>query len=95
MLDECTCLTRNIIVGTIEMDEGFSYSAEQKIQLVIRDSGQGFNLEEAYSRRGTTKGLGLDSMKERIELSGGSLDIESVEGKGTNIYASWPLGQNG
>jgi signal transduction histidine kinase len=67
---------------------------DQAIQLVIRDRGQGFNSEEAYSRKGAAKGLGLDSMKERTELSGGSLDIESVEGKGTTVCASWPLGQN-
>ncbi len=65
--------------------------AEQKIQLVIRDSGHGFNLEEAYSRKGTTKGLGLDSMRERIELSGGSFSIESSKGAGTVIRATWLL----
>ena len=72
----------------------FLRKTDQAIQLVIRDRGQGFNSEEAYSRKGATKGLGLDSMKERTELSGGSLDIESVEGKGTTISASWPLGRN-
>jgi signal transduction histidine kinase len=29
-------------------------------------------------------------MKERAELSGGLFNIESVEGKGTVIRASWP-----
>ncbi len=68
--------------------------AKQNIELVIRDSGQGFDLREAYSRKGTAKGLGLDSMRERAELSGGSFNIESAEGKGTTIFASWPLGRN-
>lgn len=67
---------------------------DQAIQLVIRDSGHGFNLEEAYSRKGAAKGLGLDSMRERTELSGGSFNIEAAEGKGTTIFASWPLGWN-
>ncbi len=62
---------------------------KQYIQLVIRDSGQGFDLEEVYSRKGTTKGLGLDSMRERIELSGGSFSIESSKGAGTVIRATW------
>ena len=65
--------------------------AEQAIQLVIRDSGQGFDLEEASSRKGSAKGLGLDSMRERAELSGGSFLIESSKGAGTVIRASWPL----
>ncbi len=62
---------------------------KKEIRLVIRDSGQGFDLEEAYSRQGTTKGLGLDSMRERIELSGGFFSIESSRGAGTVIQATW------
>ncbi len=65
--------------------------ATQRIELVIRDNGQGFDLKEAYSRTGTTKGLGLDSMRERIELSGGSFLIESSKESGTVIQATWLL----
>jgi PAS domain S-box-containing protein len=63
------------------------------IKLVIRDYGQGFDLLEAQSRKGTSQGMGLKSMKERTELSGGSFAIESAEGKGTIIRASWPLSE--
>jgi PAS domain S-box-containing protein len=59
---------------------------EGMIELVIKDNGIGFDLEEA-----PRKGLGLSSMKERIELSGGSFTIESATGTGTIIRASWPL----
>jgi len=69
----------------------FLRKTDQAIHLVISDRGQGFNLEEVCSRKGVTKGLGLDSMKERAELLEGSFDIKSVEGKGTTICASWPL----
>jgi len=69
----------------------FLRKTDQKVQLVIRDSGQGFDLEETYSRKGTARGLGLDSMRERTELSGGSFSIESNKGKGTTIRASWGL----
>jgi signal transduction histidine kinase len=61
------------------------------IELIIRDSGHGFNLEEAFSRKGTARGLGLDSMRERVELSGGSFSIESKKGAGTVIRATWSL----
>jgi PAS domain S-box-containing protein len=63
----------------------------QAMELIIRDSGQGFDLEEAFSRKGTARGLGLDSMRERVELSGGSFIIESRKGAGTVIRATWPL----
>ncbi len=69
----------------------FLQKTKQAIYLVIRDNGQGFDLSKAQSPSGTTQGLGLKSMRERIELSGGSFAIESAEAKGTAIRASWPL----
>jgi len=63
---------------------------ERAIQLVIGDNGQGFDPRETHSRSGTTRGLGLVGMQERVELSGGSFAIESSLGKGTVIRASWP-----
>ncbi len=59
------------------------------IELVIRDSGQGFDPEEAYSSKGGSKGLGLNSMRERTELSGGSFSVDSSKGGGTVITATW------
>jgi signal transduction histidine kinase len=64
---------------------------DEAIELGIQDNGQGFHLEKAYSRKGTVRGLGLDSMRERVELSGGSFSIEASKGAGTAIRASWPL----
>jgi PAS domain S-box-containing protein len=64
---------------------------DQAIELVIRDNGQGFDLSRTKAPEGATHGLGLESMRERTELSGGSLVIESTQGKGTMIRASWPI----
>ncbi|MBI4765966.1 MAG: response regulator [Deltaproteobacteria bacterium] len=58
---------------------------KSRIELTVRDNGQGFNLDT--SRRG----LGLSTMRERTELSGGSFDLESAIGEGTFVRASWPL----
>ena len=66
---------------------------DDRMELIVQDSGQGFNLEKARSKETTKRGLGLASMRERTELSGGSFDIESTEGKGTIIRASWPIEQ--
>jgi len=60
------------------------------IELILEDNGQGFNLEKVLNSESTGRGLGLSSMRERIEFSGGSFAIESAEGKGTIIHASWP-----
>jgi signal transduction histidine kinase len=60
---------------------------DDRIELVIGDNGIGFDMESIK------KGLGLGSMRERAELSGGAFGIESVKGKGTVIRASWPIEQ--
>jgi signal transduction histidine kinase len=62
------------------------------IELAVRDNGQGFDMEKIFSMESYRKGLGLGSMRERTELSGGSFTIESIQGKGTTIRASWPAG---
>jgi len=51
--------------------------------LTIQDNGQGFDVEKAK------KGLGLESMRERVELSGGDFQIASTIGQGTTIRAFW------
>lgn len=53
--------------------------------VTIRDDGIGFDVE----RVGT--GLGLLGMRERAELVGGSLDIESTPGAGTTVHGRFPL----
>jgi signal transduction histidine kinase len=65
--------------------------ADNRMELILQDNRQGFNLEQALFQKSSEKGLGLLSMKERTELSGGSFAIESTEGKGTTIRVSWPI----
>ena len=67
----------------------FLAKEDGSIQLVIEDNGQGFDLAEIDSVKGT-RGLGLGSMKERVDLSGGVFDIVSHPGEGTTIQARWP-----
>ena len=64
---------------------------EDRIEFIIQDHGQGFDLNAVYSLKSSEKGLGLAGMKERTILSGGSMSIESTQGRGTTIRASWPV----
>ncbi|MEW6444092.1 MAG: PAS domain S-box protein [bacterium] len=64
-------------------------NVDSRIELAVQDNGRGFDVEEASGR--TKKGLGLLSMRERTELSGGFFHIASAAGKGTTIRAFWPL----
>jgi PAS domain S-box-containing protein len=63
------------------------YATEEEVQLAVRDSGAGFNVEEAKKN----PGLGLVSMQERAHLVHGSFSVESKPGKGTRIFAAVPL----
>ena len=62
-----------------------------ELELSIQDNGRGFDLPEVRSVESPQRGLGLSSMRERAEHSGGSLSIESAKGKGTLIRVSWPI----
>jgi len=62
-----------------------------RIEMAIEDNGLGFDLDNVLSVESPKRGLGLASMKERTELSGGSFSIESKKGAGTTVRASWPL----
>lgn len=64
---------------------------DHSIDLMIRDDGQGFDVERTLSIENSRWILGLSSMKERSALSGGSFRIESEIGKGTAVRVSWPM----
>ncbi len=61
-----------------------------KIELSVRDNGQGFDVNKVLSEEDSRRGLGLTRMKERTIHSGGTFTIDSAKGKGTVIRASWP-----
>jgi signal transduction histidine kinase len=61
------------------------------IEFSIEDDGKGFDSAGLGSMDSFNNGLGLQSMRERAELSGGAYDIESAPGKGTRICVRWPL----
>jgi two-component system sensor kinase len=64
--------------------------AEQGLRLTIDDNGCGFDTG-ALNAQGGGRGLGLAGIRERLSLIGGELDIESVIGGGTTIFAKIPL----
>jgi signal transduction histidine kinase len=58
---------------------------------MIEDNGKGFDLKQVARNYDISvlEGLGLMSMRERAELTGGILRIRTESGKGTSIIASW------
>jgi signal transduction histidine kinase len=57
------------------------------ILLTVRDSGVGFNVEEAIKDHG----IGLISMRERVSLVKGTISIASKPTAGTEINVRIPL----
>ena len=69
------------------------------VRLEVRDWGRGFDPTRVTSRGGPGERVGLSSMRERIALLGGGLEIRSEPGGGTSVVAEVPLpakrGENG
>jgi PAS domain S-box-containing protein len=63
------------------------HGTSSEIQLTVNDQGVGFNEQDAMGGRG----LGLISMRERMQLVGGAFSIESKPGGGTTIRARVPI----
>ncbi len=61
-----------------------------RLQLIVEDDGLGFELDDIP----VAEKLGILGMRERVELLGGSLSIESRLGYGTSINARLPLKQS-
>ncbi len=60
------------------------------VSLAVIDNGKGFDAGGILHGDGGT-GVGLLSIKERGELAGGTVNIESAVGRGTRLYVVVPL----
>ena len=61
------------------------------LQLTIDDNGDGFDLAEKLGTPSKYGSLGIPSMRERLSMIGGTLEIESSEGIGTTVFARIPI----
>ena len=59
------------------------------IRLEVADNGKSFPVKKVLQAK--TKRLGLVGMRERVEMVGGSLTIESTPSKGTTVRAEIPF----
>lgn len=67
----------------------------RQIELELADRGCGFDVTAVAQRGDGLRGLGLASMRDRTELSGGSFVLSSSPGGGTRLRATWPLSGDG
>ncbi len=65
---------------------------ERDIALMeVSDDGVGFNQQEANAKKETDGSLGLDTLRERVELVNGAMRLDSSPGKGTKLTVLAPL----
>ena len=61
------------------------------VAAVVEDDGRGFDADRDSNGTGATQSLGILGMRERMELVGGTLTIDSAPGRGTSVIARVPL----
>ncbi|MDN5279099.1 MAG: two-component system, NarL family, sensor histidine kinase DegS [Clostridiales bacterium] len=64
---------------------------KNKLSVVLKDDGKGFDVAEVKKNYGSLKKLGLKSMEERVRLAGGEFSIVSGVGDGTVVSFWVPL----
>jgi signal transduction histidine kinase len=64
----------------------------KRVCMTIGDDGKSFDVERVLHTRGNGR-LGLLGMRERVEMVGGNLVVESTPQKGTTIQVQIPLGK--
>jgi len=64
---------------------------DDDVHIMVSDDGVGFDADELKSRKITTGGFGLFSLRERLANIGGNMDVRSKKGKGTTVTLTVPL----
>jgi signal transduction histidine kinase len=73
---------RHSDAGRIEVE---LTGAPSSVALTITDDGEGFDADKVNT------GLGLTSMRERVETVGGTLEIHTTRGSGTRVKVTVPI----
>lgn len=61
---------------------------EDAVRLSVEDNGSGFEVNEVLAAR---KGIGLSTLRERVEMLGGQAQIDSASGRGTKVSLVIPV----
>ena len=64
------------------------------LEAEVEDNGCGFDFQEVSNRGDNMIGYGLKSMRERVEIIGGSFSLYSLPGTGTCIRIGFETGQD-
>jgi signal transduction histidine kinase len=74
-----------VMIELIERESRVESRVESQIELTIEDDGVGFD------PKASSTAFGLRGMRERVELAGGTLEIDAAPGAGTRLQMSLPV----
>ncbi len=63
----------------------------ERITAVVEDNGSGFNVDDIWDKN-SSDGIGLSSLRERVRLLDGTIDIQSTPGQGAKAEFFIPTG---
>jgi signal transduction histidine kinase len=66
-------------------------STPHHLLAIVEDNGKGFDVSTVLDGHNERASLGLIGMRERAEMLGGTLEIESIPGTSTTVYVRIPL----
>jgi PAS domain S-box-containing protein len=66
---------------------------DEFLQLTVTDQGLGFDPNVLLRAGGQGTGFGLFSVRERLQLFGGKLEVQSTPGQGSRVFISVPITQ--
>lgn len=61
------------------------FEEDEYLVIRVQDEGAGFDVKTVKNKQGSAGGFGLYSVRERLELFGGRLEMESTPGRGTKM----------
>ena len=60
----------------------------------VEDNGRGFDFKKVSNCSDRSSGFGLKSMRERVEIIGGSFSVHSLMGAGTRVHIAVPVDED-
>lgn len=63
---------------------------EDTLDFTVRDDGVGLAVAKTLEQAASRGHLGLLGMKERVQILGGDIDVDSTPGQGTRIRITFP-----
>jgi signal transduction histidine kinase len=81
-------VVRHSCASTVIIEGGL---ADGRLWIEIEDDGRGFDPASISPDDRTLRGIGLIGMRERVEMLGGRLRIDSAPGQGTRVRVDVPV----